>query len=60
MTICAEEQRRWLIRGHYLNGAPVRFTVLAFDHAEAQAKAAAKTKATLTDCVLCAPGRFHP
>lgn len=49
----AETERKWIIRGVYPDGKPLRFSVNAFDHSDAKKKAEArKGGAKITDIVL--------
>ena len=49
----ADQERKWQISGVYPNGNKRAFTVLAFNHSDAKAKAEAKKGgATITDIVL--------
>lgn len=56
-TSVATQRRKWAIRGHYPNGSKLRFSVLAYDHAEAVKKAETrKGGGVIDDVVLVEPG----
>jgi len=56
MISTAVEQRKWVARGKYPNGNRLEFSVLAYDHSEAVAKAEKKKGGgTIHDVFLFTP-----
>ncbi len=50
------QQKGWQIRGRSANGGKLAFTVMAYDHAEAEKKAKVKVRGgQITDVVLLVP-----